>query len=145
MQIEVAEARALSVEAFLALANLVWPRAYDASRAASALARTINIGARGEGGQLLGCARILTDGYFFGTIPEILVHPQWQRRGIGRALLDVAWEQSPTGLFFGAQSGNEPFFERCGFERGLQSFQRRKPRGAPIIVASRTLDLPSNS
>jgi GNAT superfamily N-acetyltransferase len=145
MQIQVAEDRALTVAEFLALANSVWPRAYDAARAASALVCTINIVARGEGGQLIGCARILTDGYFFGTIPEILVHPQWQRRGIGRALLDVAWEQSPTGLFVGAQPGNESFFERCGFERGLPSFQRRKPRGAPIIVASRTLDLSSHS
>ncbi|MBA3919890.1 MAG: GNAT family N-acetyltransferase [Gemmatimonas sp.] len=138
MQVTISGDDALAVEEFLALANLVWPRAYDVDRAALAIARTQNVAARAEG-TLIGCARILSDGYFFGTIPEILVHPAWQRRGIGRALIEVAWELSPTGLFFGAQPGNEPFFEQCGFERGLQSFQRRKPRGAPSRSVARTI------
>ena len=144
MQIEISEDDALTVEDFLTLANLVWPRAYDADRAAHALALTQNFVARADQ-LLIGCVRILSDGYFFGTIPEILVHPSWRRQGIGRALIEVAWELSPTGLFFGAQPGNEPFFEQCGFERGLQSFQRRKPRGAPTRTVPRTLEVTPSS
>jgi len=33
-----------------------------------------------------------------------------------------------AGLFFGAQEGNETFFEKLGYERGMSSFARRKPR-----------------
>jgi len=40
----------------------------------------------------------------------------------------MAWTRSPTGLFFGAQEGNEPFFEKVGFERSMQSFAKQKPR-----------------
>jgi hypothetical protein len=54
--------KALPVEAFLALAQRVWPRSYDAERAAQALTRTANIGAW-NGDRSLGrsaCSRIAT-------------------------------------------------------------------------------------
>ena len=54
----------------------------------------------------------LTDGYFFATVPELMVDPEYQRRGIGR-LMRRALDAAPGGrLFFGAQAGNEEFFER---------------------------------
>jgi ribosomal protein S18 acetylase RimI-like enzyme len=68
---------------FLALAQRVWPREYSLRDTAEALARTTNLGAW-DGDRLVGSIRILTDGYFFATIPEILVDPAYQRRGIGR-------------------------------------------------------------
>jgi len=139
VQIVIREEPNLSAEEFLDLANAVWPRDYDAAAADAALRRTINIAARGD--RLVGTLRILTDGYFFGTIPEMLVRPEFQRRGIGRALLSAAWERSPTGLYFGAQPGNESFFEKCGFERGLQSYSRRKARGTAPGIAERTLEI----
>lgn len=127
MPIDLAEEPDLSAEEFLDLAQRVWPRDYSPSLAQEALRRTINLTAR-DAGRLIGCVRILTDGYFFGTIPEILVDPVYQRRGIGRTLMERAWERSPTSLVFGAQPGNEPFFEKLGYERSLTSFARRKPR-----------------
>lgn len=42
--------------------------------------RTICLTAR-DNGTLVGCLRILTDGYFFGTITELLVLPEYQRPG----------------------------------------------------------------
>ena len=56
------------------LAELLWPCDYSASHVRQALLRTTNISPR-DGTRLIGCVRILTDGYFFGTIPEILVDP----------------------------------------------------------------------
>jgi GNAT superfamily N-acetyltransferase len=34
--------------------------------------------------RLVGCARLLTDGYFLTTITEILVLPDYRKKGIGR-------------------------------------------------------------
>jgi GNAT superfamily N-acetyltransferase len=127
MQIDYAEEPDLSADDFLGLAQRVWPGDYAAEPAQAALGRTINLTARHEG-ELIGCVRILTDGYLFGTVPEILVNPEYQGQGIGRALMERAWERSPTGLFFGAQPGNEPFFEKLGYERSMVSYARRKPR-----------------
>lgn len=119
--------QALDADEFIGLAQRVWGGEYDVRLVTQALARTFNITARREGG-LVGCVRVLTDGYFFGTVPELMVDPDFRRQGVGRRLMELAWENSPTSLFFGAQPGNETFFEKLGYERSLTSFARRKPR-----------------
>jgi GNAT superfamily N-acetyltransferase len=113
---------ALTPDAFVTLARRVWPREYDPARFAVALESTINVGAW-SGDRLVGSVRILSDGYLFNTVPEVMVDPDFRRLGIGRALMHRALEAAPGGrLFFGAQPGNEPFFERCGFSRGPVGF-----------------------
>jgi ribosomal protein S18 acetylase RimI-like enzyme len=119
--------RDLNATRFLDLAQRVWPGDYNAELVEQALGRTLNITAW-DGELLVGCVRILSDGYFFGTIPEILVDPAYQGKGIGRQLMELAWQHSPTSLFFGAQPGNEAFFEKLGYERSLTSYAKRKPR-----------------
>ena len=112
---------------FLMLAQRIWPRDYSLSDAAAALARTTNVGAW-DGDRLVGSVRILTDGYFFATIPEILVDPDYQRRGIGRRLMELALERVPRGkVAFGAQPQSVSFFERIGCRRALTGFVAERP------------------
>jgi ribosomal protein S18 acetylase RimI-like enzyme len=114
-------------EDFVALAQRVWPRDYSVVEAAAALQRTINIGAWDER-RLVGSVRVLTDGYFFATIPEILVDPAYQRRGIGRRLMELALERSPRGkVAFAAQPQSVEFFDRIGCRRRLTSFVAERP------------------
>ena len=120
--------RQLDAEAFLAFVNKVWPGEYEADRTSAALTRTLNITAR-DGGTLVGCLRILTDGYFFGTITELLVLPEYQKQGIGSRLLQLAKENAPTTLYFGAQPGAERFYEKNGCPKGLQSYTIARKRG----------------
>ena len=111
-------ADAFDVDAFLALARRVRQDEYDRKRAAEALGRTINIGAW-DGGRLVGVVRVLSDGYFFSTVTEIMVDPDVQRQGIGIELMHRAIEATPAGrLYLAAQPGTEAFFERAGFRRG---------------------------
>ena len=95
---------------------------YAAPQTQAALEKTRNITAY-EDGALVGCLRILTDGYFFGTITELLVLPEYQGQGIGGHLLQLAREHTPTLLYFGAQPGLEGFYEKNGCRRSLQSYQ----------------------
>jgi ribosomal protein S18 acetylase RimI-like enzyme len=112
--------------AFLQLAQRIWPRNYDAGKSASALEKTTNIGAW-DGDRLVGCVRLLSDGYFFCTIPELMVDPEYRRKGIGRELLRRALDAAPGGtIFLGAQPGNEAFFERAGFRRGPTGYVGRR-------------------
>ena len=72
--------------------------------------------------------RILSDGYYFGTITELLVLPEYQKQGIGSKLLQLAKENAPTMLYFGAQPGAEMFYEKNGFQKSLQSYKIEKKR-----------------
>lgn len=111
----------LETSVFLSFVNKIWPGNYDVDKTRAALAKTLNITAY-DGQVLVGCLRILTDGYYFGTITELLVLPQYQRQGIGSRLLQLAKEHTPAVLYFGAQPEAEPFYEKNGCQKSLQSY-----------------------
>ena len=115
----------LKADIFISFVNRVWEGRYDIAKTKEALSKTINITAYDED-MLVGCLRILTDGYFFGTITELLVLPEYQKHGIGSKLLHLAKETSPTMLYFGAQPGVEAFYEKNGCEKSLQSYMIEK-------------------
>jgi GNAT superfamily N-acetyltransferase len=119
---------ALSTEAFAELARRIWPRDYDPALTSGALAKTLNIGAW-DGERLVGSVRVLTDGYFFSTVAEVMVDPEYRRQGIGRELLVRALDVAPGGaLWVGAQPGQERFVEAAGFRRGLTGYVGRSTR-----------------
>ena len=118
---------ALDAGTFIDMANKVWVGQYHTQYTKEALARTINTTAW-YGDNLVGCVRVLSDGYFFGTITEILVLPNYQNQGIGKRLMEFAFETSPTSLFFGAQAEAVGFYENLGYEKSHQSFSKKKPR-----------------
>lgn len=111
----------LNASIFISFANQIWPGDYDVFKTEKALSKTINITAY-DNKKLVGCLRILSDGYFFGTITELLVLPEYQKQGIGSKLLELAKENTPTMLYFGAQPEAEGFYEKNGCEKGLQSY-----------------------
>ena len=113
--------KSLSAAIFLPFVNQIWPGNYDAEQTGKALAKTLNITVY-DGGKLVGCLRILSDGYYFGTITEVLILPEYQRQGIGSRLLQLAKENTPTMLYFGAQPGMEAFYEKNGLHKSLQSY-----------------------
>ncbi|MED1865287.1 GNAT family N-acetyltransferase [Fictibacillus nanhaiensis] len=125
--IYIADNHEVCVSKFLSLVNAVWPGEYHEQFTKEALQKTINITAW-DHEKLVGCVRILTDGYFFGTITEILVRPDYQGRKIGKHLMEMAFKHSPTSLFIGAQPGKEHFFEKLGYTKSIQSFQKKKQR-----------------
>lgn len=96
----------LNASVFPSFVNQVWPGDYDVEKTQNALSKTLNITAF-DGDKLVGCLRILSDGYFFGTITELLILPEYQKQGIGSRLLQLAKENTPTMLYFGSQPGIE--------------------------------------
>lgn len=115
----------LNASTFLSFVNQVWQGDYDIERTKEALSKTLNITAY-DGKVLVGCLRILSDGYYFGTITELLVLPEYQKQGIGSKLFQLAKENTPTMLYFGAQPGVEEFYEKNGCQRSLQSYIIKK-------------------
>ena len=117
----VVDDKKLNAATFIAFVNQVWQGSYDVEKTQGALSKTINE-------VLIGCLRILTDGYYFGTITELLVLPEYQKQGVGSKLLQLAKDNTPTMLYFGAQPGIEKFYEKNGCKRSLQSYAIEKER-----------------
>ncbi|MEY8428732.1 GNAT family N-acetyltransferase [Lachnospiraceae bacterium 46-15] len=111
----------LQASVFISFVNKIWPGNYDIEKTQIALSKTINITAYDDK-LLVGCLRILSDGYYFGTITELLVLPEYQKQGIGSKLLQLAKDNTPTMLYFGAQPGVEIFYKKNGCQKGLQSY-----------------------
>ena len=117
---------ALTVDAFIGLARRIWAREYDVAQTMAALRSTINVGAW-IGDRLVGSVRVLSDGYFFSTVAEVMVDPEFRRQGVGRELMHRAIEVAPGGaLYVGAPPGQERFVERAGFRRGPTGYVGRR-------------------
>lgn len=124
----------LNASIFISFVNQIWQGDYDVERTQSALLKTQNITAY-DNKVLVGCLRILTDGYLFGTITELLVLPEYQGQGIGSKLIQLAKDYTPTMLYFGAQPGVEAFYEKNGCQKSLQSYLIEKnSAGGSIAV-----------
>lgn len=117
----------LNASVFLSFVNQIWPGVYDAQRTQTALSKTQNVTAY-DGEKLVGCLRILSDGYYFGTITELLVLPEYRNQGVGSTLLRLAKANTPTMLYFGSQPGAEGFYEKNGCPKGMQSYIIEKKR-----------------
>lgn len=117
----------LNAPIFLFFVNQIWKGNYDMEKTQTALSKTINITAYDDT-ILVGCLRILTDGYYFGTITELLVLPKYQKQGIGSKFLQLAKENTPTMLYFGAQPGIESFYQKNGCQKSLQAYTIEKSR-----------------
>ncbi len=111
----------LDASVFISFVNNIWLGDYDIDKTQSALSKTLNITAY-DGKTLVGCLRILSDDYFFGTITELLVLPKYQKQGIGSKLLQLAKSNTSTMLYFGAKPESEKFYEKNGCQKSLQSY-----------------------
>ncbi len=78
-------------------------------------------------GQLVGCGRVISDGYLHAFITEMIIHPDYQRKGIGKAILiKLICKCHGAGIddiqLFCAK-GKKEFYLNNGFEE--------RPNGAP--------------
>jgi ribosomal protein S18 acetylase RimI-like enzyme len=75
-----------------------------------------SVGALDGDGRLVGFVKILSDGWLYTTIAEIIVHPDFHRRGIGRLMMErVRADWGETPIFLETFAENREFFEKCGY------------------------------
>ena len=109
----------LLADKFILFVNQIWKGNYDLNKTTSALSKTINITAY-DGNTLIGCLRILSDGYYFGTITELLVLPKYQNSKYKKLkLLKIVKNNTLTMLYFGYQIEVEKFYEKNGCQNSL--------------------------
>jgi len=72
-----------------------------------------------DSGRLIAAGRALADGKDCSYICDVAVHPEYQRRGLGKAvvskLVDLSKDHKKIILY--AAVGKEPFYRKLGFKR----------------------------
>lgn len=102
-------------EVNVAYAWVEWPQR-EAWRI-EAMSRSCTWFAAREGGELVGIARLLDDGGLHAAVWDLIVRPDRQRRGIGRALLTAVLDRCGDRRLVSLVStpAAVPFFAAMGF------------------------------
>jgi ribosomal protein S18 acetylase RimI-like enzyme len=90
----------------------------------SGLAATWNLTVRAHDGRLIGLVRVLDDGLLYASIWDLIVAPEFQRQGIGRALLEAALARTADRRLVSliATSAGDTLYRSAGFaERDSRS------------------------
>jgi len=99
---------------------------------------TRNVLVRADG-RLVGYAHLDPTDKFEGSSGELVVHPDYRRRGIGRALVEQLTSLSPDGRLRLWAHGTHPAAERLastlGFQRSRALCQMRRSLLAPLPPA----------
>jgi len=95
-----------------------------------ALDRTWSVTARTADGRLVGLVRVLDDGAVYASVWDMIVVPELQRRGIGRALFDrvIARIGDRRLVALVATPAGAPLYRAAGFTeegRGAVALFRR--------------------
>ena len=81
------------------------------------------VGGLDPAGELVAWCAILSDGVRHAVLLDVIVHPRWQGRGVGRALVARAIEhiasRGVTVVHVDFTIENAAFYARCGFRIGL--------------------------
>jgi len=87
-----------------------------------------------DGGKLIGAGRALTDGLDCSYLCDIAVHPQYQGRGLGKAIVAKLTELSAghRKIILYANTGKEGFYRKLGFRRMLTAMAKFEDEGHAI-------------
>ena len=94
-----------------------WSAADKPDELVQALANSDCLISAWDGDLLVGLGNALSDGYLVVYYPHLLVSPQYQRRGIGRRIMEIM-QAKYKGIHqqvLLAVGSAVPFYEKCGF------------------------------
>ena len=86
-----------------------------------------------DGGSLVGFARVLTDGIYRATLWDVVVHPGYQKRGVGESLISRVLAHPVLGSvekFWLNTRDKFGFYEKFGFVRSPEGMVRIRPDAA---------------
>jgi GNAT superfamily N-acetyltransferase len=121
---------AVSAGAIIALRAAVGWQGLEQDYPAALQGYWASIGGFDSAGDLIAWCAILGDGVRHAVLLDVIVHPAWQRQGIGRALVRRAVEHclahGVTIIHVDFLPERAAFYERCGFRIGMGGIYQRE-------------------
>jgi GNAT superfamily N-acetyltransferase len=80
-----------------------------------------------DSNRLVGMGRAICDGEFHAALYDLVVLPEYQASGIGKAIVEAIHDRLPKSLstiILYANPGKEPFYEKLGYHRLLTGMIR---------------------
>lgn len=113
----------IDVESYLQLREIVGWTVFPVEQAQAGLDHSRYIISCKDQGKVVGTARLIWDGGYVAYIADVMVMPEYQRKGIGKQLmqsiLDYLEAQMKEGwkimISLMAAKGKEPFYEGFNF------------------------------
>ena len=96
-----------------------WSAAEKPKQLLSGLRNSHSLATARVAGRLVGLGNAISDGHLVVYFPHLIVHPDFQRRGIGRALVEGLLQRYSEfhQLMLTADGAAIQFYEALGFER----------------------------
>ena len=71
-----------------------------------------------DGQKLVGLARAICDGVDQAVVYDMVLLPEFQKRGIGKRMMDELLKQIPaSNIILYSVPGREGFYAKCGFKK----------------------------
>jgi GNAT superfamily N-acetyltransferase len=120
MGIKISETKDIKIEEIVALYKVNgWSAAEKPTELYNALLNSHSLISAWDGNKLVGLGNAISDGHLVVYYPHLLVHPEYQREGIGRKIVDKMQEK--YGDFhmqmLTADGKAINFYEQAGFVR----------------------------
>ena len=99
--------------------SVEWSSGHFPDKLAAAMKNFATVFSAWDGEKLAGMVCAMDDGSMTAYVHYLLVHPEYQDRGIGRALVEKVKERYAEYLRIVVVAYDEEmdFYENCGFER----------------------------
>ena len=122
-KLELSYGNTLTAEEFNGLRNAVGWAQMSVRQTETGLSNTEFLVAARDGDRAVGCARIIGDGGYVAYISDVIVHPDYQGHGVGKAMIGRLLEFIRSSLAEGEQAmvllmaakGRESFYRQFGF------------------------------
>lgn len=132
MEIEIKEGFPVEPEVLQALYEYApWAKGRTVEGIRKMLANTDYHFSAWEDQKLIGFARVLTDGIYRAILWDVIVHPDYQGRGVGEELMNRILSHpvlSRVEKFWLNTRDKFGFYEKFGFVRSDQGMVRENPR-----------------
>jgi GNAT superfamily N-acetyltransferase len=131
MEVEIREGSLLEPAALQALfEHAPWARGRAADEILIMLQNTDYYFSAWDGKRLIGFARVLTDRVYRATLWDVVVHPDYQKRGVGEELMNRILSHpvlTKVDKFWLNTRDKFGFYEKFGFVRSDQGMTRENP------------------